>query len=153
MFLRIKRGGFCLLQKCFKVFPYEYSVPPFTKPPNIDFDWNVNEEIKAIQKLQNEGKYKIPKGRGKKLLCVTWNIANFDAQKRSDKAFPLIAKILKPFDLVAIQEINSDLSALKKLMKLLSNHSIIFTDIAGNEERMCYIYKKKEYAKLLMLEN
>lgn len=118
-------------------------MPPFKKPKNIDFDWTVNEEIKAIQKLQNKGKHKMPKGQGKKLLCGTWNIANFDAQDRPNKALPLIAEIIRPFDLIAIQEINSDLTGLEKLMELLPAHSVIFTDIAGNEERMCYIYKKR----------
>jgi len=118
-------------------------LPPFTKPQNIDFVWDVSTEVAAIKKLQDSGKYKIPKGRGRKLLCGTWNIANFDAQDRPDEALPLIAQIIRPFDLVAIQEINSDLTGLKKLMKLLPNHSVIFTDIAGNEERMCYIYKRR----------
>lgn len=118
-------------------------LPPFTRPSNIDFMWDVDTEVTAIQNLQNQGKYKIPKGRGKKLLCGTWNIANFDAQKRPDEALPLIAEIIRPFDLIAIQEINSNLTGLKKLMRLLSNHSVIFTDIAGNEERMCYIYKTR----------
>ena len=118
-------------------------MPPFTKPSGIDFVWDVNTEVTAIKNLQEQGKYKLPKGRGKKLLCGTWNVANFDAQKRPDTAIPLIAQIIDPFDLIAIQEINANLTGLRKLMKFLPDHQVIFTDIAGNEERMCYLYKKK----------
>ncbi|WP_371504780.1 hypothetical protein [Nitrosopumilus adriaticus] len=118
-------------------------MPSFTKPPDIDFVWDVDTEITALQDLQDNGKHKLRRGKGKKLLIGTWNIANFDAQKRPDDAFPLIAEIIRPFDLVAIQEINTQLEGLEKLMGLLPDHSVIFTDIAGNEERMCYIYKTK----------
>ena len=116
-------------------------MPPFTKPKDINYDWKVSTEVRAIKKLQEQSKYKLPKGMGSNLLCGTWNIANFDAQKRPDKAIPIIAQIIKPFDLIAIQEINSDLTGLEKLMDKLPDHSVVFTDIAGNEERMCYIYK------------
>ncbi|QLH06041.1 hypothetical protein [Nitrosopumilus ureiphilus] len=55
-----------------------------------------------------------------------------------------MAEILKPFDLVAIQEVNSDLSAIYAVMEFLPSHGIIFTDIAGNKERLCYIFKKSK---------
>ncbi|WP_299292091.1 hypothetical protein [Nitrosopumilus sp.] len=119
-------------------------MPPFPKPKDIDFEWKNATELKAIIDMQDNGDYKLPKPKGNQLLCATWNIANFDSQKRDAKAYELIAEILRPFDLVAVQEVNSDLSGIYEVMEFLPDHDLLFTDIAGNKERLCYVYNYKK---------
>jgi len=46
--------------------------------------------------------------------------------------------------LIAIQESNADLTGIRKIMKYNEDQSCIFTDVAGNEERLCYIYKPEK---------
>ena len=57
--------------------------------------------------------------RDSSLLLATWNIRDFDSNKfgfgpRLEESFYYIAEIISCFDLVAVQEVNRDLSALEK---------------------------------------
>ena len=86
------------------------------------------------------------------LLVATWNIRDFDGPEfggRMDEAIYHIAEIIDHFDLVAIQEVNKDLSGLERLKKILgSNWEYIFTDTTegrrGNEERMAFLYDSRK---------
>ena len=54
-------------------------------------------------------------------LLATWNIRDFDPNKfrhgpRLKEAFMYMAEIVSTFDLVALQEVNRDLDALRNLM-------------------------------------
>ena len=95
-----------------------YNVPPFCKPKTFSYNFNKKEEIKAIRELQNKD---VPQGistpKNKQLLIGSWNIANFDVQKRTNSCHHLITEIIKPFDLMAIQEVNANMKSLKKIMK------------------------------------
>ena len=124
-------------------------MPPFKKP-KFKYDWILSDEIKAIQKLGNDTKNGIPKPKNNQLLVATWNIANLDTQKRIDGCYDLIAEIIKPFDLVAIQEVNANLKGIDKVVNILRasdpNYSYVFTDVAGNEERLCYVFRSDRVA-------
>ncbi len=82
------------------------------------------------------------------LLLATWNIRDFDRPQygdRLDEAIQYIAEIVAAFDIVAIQEVYRDLSALKRLMDCLGpTWSYLITDTTegdqGNDERLCYVY-------------
>ncbi|MBR9920225.1 MAG: endonuclease/exonuclease/phosphatase family protein [Bacteroidetes bacterium] len=82
------------------------------------------------------------------LLLGSWNIRDFDKPgygARLDESFYYIAEIIAAFDLVAIQEIYRDLTALNKLMEILGgNWKYIFSDASegrqGNDERIAYVY-------------
>lgn len=82
------------------------------------------------------------------LLLGTWNIREFDSSKygyRSSEALHYIAEIISRFDLVAIQEVREDLSALDEVQKMLGGWwKYIVTDVtegtAGNGERMAFMY-------------
>ncbi len=116
-------------------------MPPFPKP-KFPYDWNKDTELQAIRTLQAETRFGIPTVNHNQILVGTWNVANLDTQKRNEDCFPLIAEIIRPFNLIAIQEVNADLIGIMKIMKLLGNgYACVFTDVAGNEERLCYIYK------------
>lgn len=122
-------------------------MPPFPKP-KLEYNWNEQNELDSIINYQTTSQYKIPNPDSNTLLLGTWNIANFDTQKREKKAYTIISQIIKPFDLIAIQEVNQDLSGLDSLMSLLNkdkqSYSCLFTDIGGNSERLCYIYKHEK---------
>ena len=84
------------------------------------------------------------------LLLATWNIRDFDSNKfkfgpRLAETFFYIAEIISCFDLVAVQEVNQDLSALERVMRLLGRRwDYIATDTTegrgGNGERMAFVY-------------
>jgi endonuclease/exonuclease/phosphatase family metal-dependent hydrolase len=87
------------------------------------------------------------------LLLATWNIREFDSPKygtRTNEAFHYIAEIVSHFDLVAIQEVRDDLTALKQLQYLLGDQTwdYVLTDVTegtrGNRERMAFLYDAKK---------
>lgn len=101
--------------------------------------------------LKNALKAAVPEKRlDDNLLLATWNIRDFDSNKfghgpRMAESFYYIAQIISSFDLVAVQEINKDLSAFKHLVYLLGpNWDFITTDqtegSSGNLERMTFLY-------------
>lgn len=99
--------------------------------------------------LKNELAKAIPqKTIEETLLLATWNIREFDSEKygpRQGNVYYYMAEIISRFDIIAIQEVRDDLSALKKLMNILGRHwSYIVSDItegkAGNGERMAFVY-------------
>jgi exonuclease III len=101
---------------------------------------------------------KIPaKKLERNLLIATWNLRGFgditrkenssptDTPKRDFHAVLCIAEIIKRFDVIAIQEIKSNIKALRDTMKVLGNDwSLILTDVnrgdAGNGERMGFLF-------------
>jgi endonuclease/exonuclease/phosphatase family metal-dependent hydrolase len=84
------------------------------------------------------------------LLLATWNIRDFDSNKfgyghRLPETFFYIAEIISCFDLVAMQEVNRDLSALDRVLDILGpKWDYIATDTTegsgGNQERMAFVY-------------
>lgn len=95
-----------------------------------------------------------PRAVTNSLLLATWNIRDFDSNKfghgpRLDESFYYIAEIISSFDLVAVQEVNRDTGALRKVMNILGpNWSYIATDVtegpSGNHERTAFIFDKSK---------
>lgn len=83
------------------------------------------------------------------LLICSWNIKNFGTLKnRAAESLYYIAEIINAFDIVALQEINRDLSDFKKVLKLLGSHwKHTFSDVtegnSGNDERFGFIYDSR----------
>jgi endonuclease/exonuclease/phosphatase family metal-dependent hydrolase len=80
------------------------------------------------------------------LLLATWNIREFGDNRRNE-SLHYIAEIVSRFDLVAVQEVASNLDGLQKLVTLLgSNWDYIVTDstegTAGGGERMAFIFDR-----------
>ena len=82
-------------------------------------------------------------------LLATWNIREFDNGGKFDPRLPeslyYIAEILSHFDIVAVQEVRADLSALDRVMQLLGpwwkyNVTDVTYGKRGNQERMAFIY-------------
>lgn len=80
------------------------------------------------------------------LLLASWNIKNFGTLKdRTAESLYYIAEIINAFDIVALQEINSDISNFIKVLRLLgSNWKHTISDVtegnAGNDERFGFLY-------------
>jgi len=119
---------------------------------------NTTENLKAVK---DDLDLKIPsKKLEKNLLIATWNIRSFsditrkeksetkDSPKRDFHSILCIAEIIKRFDIIAIQEIKSNLKGLRDTLKVLGNDwSLILTDVNkgddGNGERMGYIFDNR----------
>lgn len=74
------------------------------------------------------------------VVMASWNIAQFSNKKKA-RALQYIADICERFDIVAIQEVKTNLGGLAKLQDLLPGHyRILVSDPTGNNERMAYLY-------------
>ena len=92
--------------------------------------------------------------RDSNLLLATWNIRDFDSNKfgwghRLPETYYYLAEILSCFDLVAVQEVNRDLSGLERVMQILGREwDFIATDTTvgtgGNHERMAFVFNKEK---------
>ncbi|HEX9692349.1 MAG TPA: endonuclease/exonuclease/phosphatase family protein [Gemmatimonadales bacterium] len=114
-------------------------MPVFPKP-GFSFDYNLATERRAFDEFfAGRG---IPAKRGSELDLATWNIANLGAQKRRPKDLALIAHILARFDVIAVQEVRAQLAHFREVMRRLGNRfRCVFTDVAGNEERLAVVYR------------
>ncbi|MFN0080532.1 MAG: endonuclease/exonuclease/phosphatase family protein [Prosthecobacter sp.] len=87
------------------------------------------------------------------LLVATWNLREFGAAKygeRTRESLYYIAEVMSHFDLIAVQEVRSDLKALDQLMDILgqSMWKYIVSDVTqgkqGNDERLAFIYDTRK---------
>lgn len=86
------------------------------------------------------------------LMLATWNIREFDSPKggsRTEESIHYIAEILSRFDLIAVQEVNADLDALKWVQRVLGDWwKFIVTDVTGgrkgNQERMAFLFDSRK---------
>ena len=83
---------------------------------------------------------------------ATWNIRDFGGSRfnpmpRLDESLLYIAEIISAFDLVAVQEVNQDMTQFQRVMKLLGPFwDYIVTDQSGNMERLAFVYDKRKIA-------
>lgn len=129
-------------------------------PYYFPLKWNFNAEERertadALLRLRSQLKTEIPsRTANDTLLLATWNIRDFDSNKfqhgpRLKESLFYIAEIISAFDIVALQEVNEDLSALKKVMRILGDDwDYITTDktegVSGNRERMTFVYDTRK---------
>lgn len=95
-----------------------------------------------------------PKTREDKLLLATFNIREFDSNRKKNgprtiESLFYLAEIISSFDIIALQEINEDISSLQKVMRILGpQYNFFLTDITegkgGNGERMAFVYDAKK---------
>jgi len=109
--------------------------------------------IEGLLRLREGLEAEIPQRSLKEtLLLATWNIRDFDKPTygyRLQESIHYIAEIISRFDLVAVQEVYSDLAGLERVMKVLGgNWKYICTDTTegshGNNERMAFIYDTRK---------
>lgn len=81
---------------------------------------------------------------------ATWNIRDFGGHRlnpspRFPESLFYIAEIISAFDLVAVQEVNEDMSEFQQVMRLLGPHwNYIVTDQSGNSERLAFVYDTRK---------
>lgn len=104
----------------------------------------IAKERKALMKLMDEGPNRIPQREvDQNVIIATWNIAQFSGKKKK-RAIQYIADICERFDIVAIQEVKTNLRGLARLQDLLpGNYKILVSDPTGNSERMAFLYDKR----------
>jgi endonuclease/exonuclease/phosphatase family metal-dependent hydrolase len=96
----------------------------------------------------------IPAKSARSLLLATWNIREFGGTKyggRIADATYCIAECLDRFDLIAVQEVRSDLAALKRVLRILGPQwDMVYSDVSyadgGNDERLAFLYDKRRVA-------
>lgn len=102
----------------------------------------IAQELKELRKRISNSE--IPPSTKDNLRLLTWNIRNFNG-KKEDRAVKYIAEICKNFDLIAIQEAKHDLGGLEKLQRELgTDYRFLFSDVAGNAERLVFVYNKNK---------
>jgi endonuclease/exonuclease/phosphatase family metal-dependent hydrolase len=105
----------------------------------------INNLLKLRSQLDNEIP---PKKATDTLLLASWNIREFGDNRRKE-SLHYIAEIISRFDLIAVQEVSSNLKGLENLMKLLNlNWDYLVTDTtdggAGGYERMAFLFDKSK---------
>ena len=116
-------------------------MPPFPKP-RFDFAYNPAAEIKALRKYFGDDPARaIPKKKPNRFLIATWNIANLGVQHRRDQDYKLLAEIISWFDVVAVQEVHSNLEGLKGIANHLpKSYRLLYSDAGGNDERLTFVF-------------
>jgi len=93
-----------------------------------------------------------PKRLDSRLLLATWNIREFGGSKfkgRTQEALFYLAEVISAFDLVAVQEVRSNLGDFNRLMNLLGSWwRYLLTDVTlgqrGNQERLAFLYDSRK---------
>jgi endonuclease/exonuclease/phosphatase family metal-dependent hydrolase len=126
--------------------PYYHQLKKLTKAERLRTTEN-------LLKLRSQLERDIPqKTATDTLLLATWNIREFGDNRRKESLY-YIAEIISRFDLVAVQEVSSNLQGLKDLVSLLNlNWDYFVTDStdgsAGGGERMAFLYDKSKISFL-----
>jgi endonuclease/exonuclease/phosphatase family metal-dependent hydrolase len=117
----------------------------------------VREELTALRRQLSR---EIPAKRDDNLLIATWNIREFggltdkwvsvqgDSPKRDLRSLACIAEVVSRFDVVAIQEAQADIRALRHLLKALGDrYTVILTDAVtddfGDNERLAFVFDRE----------
>ncbi len=123
---------------------------PVFPQPTFPYTYDVATQVAFLRAHRSQADRLIPAKSDDHLLLGTWNIANFGAQNRRDQDFQVIAEILSWFDVVAVQEVRENFSHLEQVHSHLpAPYRLLFTDIAGNMERMTFVY---DASKVTLLE-
>jgi len=122
---------------------------PAIKYEGPDFDYDLDDEVQAIRHHQlHRG---IPEKSAGNFLLASWNMCNLgDAgQVRRTSDLVLMAETIRPFDLIAVQEIKDNFRPLREIVHLLGpDYDYLITDRAGNDERLGFIYDTQRVARL-----
>ena len=114
---------------------------PAIEHPGFEFDYDVQSEIRNLR--AHHLRRGIPGKNPENVLIATWNLANLgdEDQERSVSDLMLMAEIMRPFDLIAVQEIKDDFRQFRELVTLIGpDYDYLITDRAGNDERLGFAF-------------
>lgn len=79
------------------------------------------------------------------LNVATWNIREFGKKRRLKASLYYIAEILNQFDLIALTELRTDMTELRRVMGILGpDWNVVYSDFiddhGGNKERIAYLF-------------
>ena len=123
------------------------TMPSYTSLKKIKDPAERDRTVNKLLALRAQLDRDIPtKTANETLLLATWNIREF-GDNRSDESLHYLAEVISRFDLVAIQEVSSDMTGLQKLMALLGhNWDYLVTDStdgpAGGGQRMAFLFDR-----------
>ena len=118
--------------------------------PDFSFSFVFENERKSLEKHRFLEDRRVPERSSDNLIIASWNLTNFGLQKREKDHIKLIAEIMKPFDVIALQEIADDVEQFNMLLEALLEVSqddrgvqweYLYTDVAGNNERLAYVFR------------
>ena len=100
-------------------------------------------------------RFRLPPRRAlnESLLLATWNIRELATKNkggvRLQESYFYIAELLDHFDIVAVQEVRDDLTALQRILGLMGSHwDALITDTnkeaPGNGERLAYLFDTRK---------
>lgn len=120
-------------------------MPPFPRP-SFNYNYQLDAQLKALTTYRDTAPgRKLPTKRSDRLLVMTWNIANLGVQERRSQDYRLLAEIISWADIAAIEEVNDDLTGLRRLQEQLPDYyRLLFSDPAGNNERIAFVYDQRK---------
>jgi endonuclease/exonuclease/phosphatase family metal-dependent hydrolase len=106
------------------------------------------DKLLELRKALGQDKGAPPPRHAANLLIGTWNLREFDSStwgERLPETYAYISEIISHFDLIAVQEVRSNLKALTELMRWLGpDWKYLVSDVtrgrAGNQERLAFLY-------------
>lgn len=110
--------------------------------PDIDYAADMDAERQRV--ADHRDSRWIPERTADNLLLATWNLTAFGAHDRALWHLGLMAEILAPFDVVALQEIGEDLTHLEVLLgNLGEGWRALYTGVEGDGERLGFLYNSE----------
>ncbi len=92
-----------------------------------------------------------PKDKQQSFHLATWNIRDFGAHRSTRR--PRLAGVpalyrrrsFPSFDLIAVQEVNEDMTEFEKVMRMLGPRwNYVVTDQSGNHERLAFVFDTRK---------
>lgn len=125
---------------------------PAIKYNGPDFTYDLDKELLSLR--QHQVHRGIPEKRPDNMLLASWNLCNLGDvnQQRQTSDLALMAEILRPFDLIAVQEIKDDFRQFRDLVHLMGpQFDFMITDKAGNDERLGFIFDTNRVQRLQLV--
>jgi endonuclease/exonuclease/phosphatase family metal-dependent hydrolase len=113
----------------------------------LDYAYDVDHEVSALETARKDAR--VPRRKAGRVLVASWNIARLGANERRDEDYQLLATMIGWFELVALQEVRDNLAGLRAVQDNLPKHyRVLFSDSAGNYERMAFVYDSRKVSPL-----
>lgn len=106
-----------------------------------DFDYRGDLDGERARIAEHRDTRWVPAKREDNLLIASWNLAALGVHERAFWHLALMAEILRPFDVVAVQEVGEDLTQLQVVLGELGEHwRGIYTAAEGDDERLAFLF-------------